>query len=229
MFWAQFYTSDSTVRIAAHRPGLYAICFFLALYCAALFLLIPGRRRLALPHPSKTLAEVVSWCYMSHLLGDRAFARCETRAELVARLVGQPMQEKGFLASLTNLAGRNRSRPVISSPVLIAGEGPSGEKRATRDGEEGAWMAEGIAPEPKTLRGGAPGQAQGPRFDKAAGVLGEEAKTRVQRVGGVRYGFGVYVGRDGREHLGIDRVRRVGGREMVLFEDKRAGRKGVRW
>ncbi|KAK3076824.1 hypothetical protein LTS18_011952 [Coniosporium uncinatum] len=169
---------------------------------------------------------------MSHLLGDRAFARCETRAELVARLVGQPVQEKGFLASLTTLAGKNRSRPAISSPMPVAGVGERGgeeEKRRTRDGEEGAWMAEGIVPEPKTLRGGAPGQAQGPRFEKAAGVLGEEPKTRAQRSRGVRYGFGVYVGRDGKEHLGVDRVRRVGGREMVLFEDERVGRKGVRW
>lgn len=30
------------------------------------------------------------------------------------------------------------------------------------------------------------------------------------------YGFGVYVGRDGREHLGIDRVRRPGREDMVL-------------
>jgi hypothetical protein len=32
----------------------------------------------------------------------------------------------------------------------------------------------------------------------------------------------VYMGRDGREHLGIDKVTR-GGRDMVLFEDGNRG------
>jgi len=46
-----------------------------------------------------------------------------------------------------------------------------------------------------------------------------------QEVGGVdgnglgetRYGFGVFVGRDGREHLGIERVRRAGREDMVIL------------
>ena len=42
--------------------------------------------------------------------------------------------------------------------------------------------------------------------------------------GAIRYGFGIHVGRDGLEHLGIDRVKRGGervGREMVIFEEQR--------
>lgn len=41
--------------------------------------------------------------------------------------------------------------------------------------------------------------------------------------GKTRYGFGIHVGRDGLEHLGIDRVRRGGersGREMVIWEEQ---------
>ena len=40
----------------------------------------------------------------------------------------------------------------------------------------------------------------------------------------IRYGFGIHVGRDGLEHLGIDRCRRGGersGRELVIFEEQR--------
>ena len=41
--------------------------------------------------------------------------------------------------------------------------------------------------------------------------------------GKIRYGFGIHVGRDGLEHLGIDRVRRGGersGRELVIWEEQ---------
>lgn len=43
----------------------------------------------------------------------------------------------------------------------------------------------------------------------------------------LRYGFGIHVGRDGLEHLGIDRVRRGGerkGREMVIWEEQKKRR-----
>jgi hypothetical protein len=42
--------------------------------------------------------------------------------------------------------------------------------------------------------------------------------------GAIRYGFGIHVGRDGLEHLGIDRIKRGGersGRGMVLYEEQR--------
>ena len=50
----------------------------------------------------------------------------------------------------------------------------------------------------------------------------------------IRYGFGIHVGRDGLEHLGIDRVRRGGdrsGRELVIWEEverSSGGRSGGR-
>lgn len=37
----------------------------------------------------------------------------------------------------------------------------------------------------------------------------------------LRYGFGVYAGRDGKEHLGVDRLRRPGKGEMVLATGRR--------
>ncbi|CBX95041.1 predicted protein [Plenodomus lingam JN3] len=49
--------------------------------------------------------------------------------------------------------------------------------------------------------------------------------------GTIKYGFGIHVGRDGLEHLGIDRVRRGGdrsGRELVIYEEQ-AKKKRKSW
>ncbi|KAF2110094.1 hypothetical protein BDV96DRAFT_584353 [Lophiotrema nucula] len=51
-----------------------------------------------------------------------------------------------------------------------------------------------------------------------------EKRMSVLDPGKIRYGFGIHVGRDGLEHLGIDRVRRGGersGRELVIWEEQR--------
>jgi hypothetical protein len=51
-----------------------------------------------------------------------------------------------------------------------------------------------------------------------------EKHDSVTDPGKIRYGFGIHVGRDGLEHLGIDRVRRGGGRsgrELVIWEEQR--------
>jgi hypothetical protein len=42
--------------------------------------------------------------------------------------------------------------------------------------------------------------------------------------GGARYGFGVYTGRDGREHLGVDRLQRPNSAEMLITSGMPAGR-----
>lgn len=187
MFWAQYYPSTSSVRVAASPPALYALCFFLAVYVVSTAALFAGRRRRALPHAADNLAQVISWLYMSRLVGDAAFARCRSKIELVTRLVvsahnpaspGEsrlPMREAGFMASAASLLGARK---------------PPSPTRA----------------EEKT---GASGEKDGMR--------------RVAVPGEVRYGFGVYVGRDGREHLGVDRVRREGVPEMVLFGKGRRG------
>ncbi|KAL1611864.1 hypothetical protein SLS60_000085 [Paraconiothyrium brasiliense] len=52
---------------------------------------------------------------------------------------------------------------------------------------------------------------------------GIERHNSTLEPGKTRYGFGIHVGRDGLEHLGIDRVRRGGersGRELVIWEEQ---------
>ena len=60
-----------------------------------------------------------------------------------------------------------------------------------------------------------------PENQKAKAVLGprETGEKRMSQLSSMNeramYGFGVYTGRDGRDHLGIDKV----GRGMVMFDD----------
>lgn len=57
---------------------------------------------------------------------------------------------------------------------------------------------------------------------------GVETRASVFEPGKIMYGFGIHVGRDGLEHLGIDRVRRGGersGRELVIWAEHNRNRK----
>jgi hypothetical protein len=201
LFWAQWYPGAAAVRITAHPAGLYALCFFLALYALALFALIPGRKTVALPHDARSLAEIISWLYMSPLLCDRAFARCETKAELVARLLGvrpdaDVVRKKPSLwASVTNLLGASRPSQDQSDDV---------EANRSTVGSKGK-------------------ERVGPLSE--ATLLGTvDEKGNFNRRRDVRYGFGVFVGRDGKEHLGVERLIRAG-REMVVLEEARKGQR----
>lgn len=178
-FWTQYYNSESVVRVAADLPGYYALCFFLALYTVALFALIPGRRRAALPHRSNSLAEIISWVYQSPILLDRAFARPQTKPELVARLMGTTYLERTWTRSVASLVRPSKQNLRADSPTDPA-----------------------LKP------------------DNKHDSLAETAL--------IKYGFGIHVGRDGLEHLGIDRVRRGGdrsGRELVIWEEQRKNKR----
>ncbi|KAF1807938.1 hypothetical protein P152DRAFT_510104 [Eremomyces bilateralis CBS 781.70] len=182
---------SGTTLISAHPPALYALCAFLSLHALPYFILLltPRHKSLSLPHRSSSLAETISWLYMSPMVSDAAFARCASKADLVTRMLGRQrvvVQRSGFLGSVASLVG---------------GGGRVGEEVRVKSGKSLA------VPEP--------------RGDVEKGVAG---------VGGpAMYGFGVYLGRDGKEHLGVDRVRRGEGRgEMVLFDDVKVVQKGKR-
>jgi hypothetical protein len=62
------------------------------------------------------------------------------------------------------------------------------------------------------------GAKRGKKHAEKSGEVHSETQP-----GKTRYGFGIHVGRDGLEHLGIDRVRRGGersGRELVIWEEQ---------
>ncbi|QDS68159.1 hypothetical protein FKW77_010363 [Venturia effusa] len=236
IFWAQWYPGAQNVRIAAQPAGLYALCFFLALYAVALFALIPGRKTIALPHDARSLSEVISWLYMSPLLCDRAFARCQTKAELVARLLGvrpyrgpQLKKKSSIWESIQSLSAALSKNPDESNAARFA------EEAQYADSDAGVGPSTAMIQPEKRFSGHSL-----PR--KAATMLGEDFRdvnprsvdekandaAAAKRRAETRYGFGVFVGRDGQEHLGIERVDR-GGREMVLFQDFNRGRKRTSW
>jgi hypothetical protein len=180
-FWTQYYDNEEVVRVAADLPGYYALCFFLTLYALSLFALLPGRRCAALPHRSNSLAEIISWVYQSPILGDRAFARPQTKPELVARLMGSTYMDRTWARSLVSLVRPSRDNLRADSPTDPAGNEKQHKRRDRRDS--------------------------------------------VTEPGRIRYGFGIHVGRDGLEHLGIDRVSRNSGRELVIFEEQRKNKR----
>lgn len=195
-FWTQYYPNSDVVRVAADIPAYYALCFFLALYTISLLMLIPGRRRAALPHRSSSLAEIISWVYQSPLLTDRAFSRPQTKPELVTRLMGSAYLERTWAQSLTSLIRPSRSN--------LRGDSPTDPTLADNG--------------KKVKRGEASKEAQ---HDASVSA---QKRNSVLDPGKIRYGFGIHVGRDGLEHLGIDRVVRGGersGRELVIWEEQR--------
>jgi hypothetical protein len=184
-FWTQYYNTESVVRVSADLPGYYALCVFLVLYVLAIFALLPGRHRAALPHRSNSLAEIISWVYQSPILADRAFNRPQTKPELVARLMGTAYSERNWARSLVSLVRPSKDNMRADSPTDPA---LGNKEKRDRIGQRDADFNPG--------------------------------KTR--------YGFGIYVGRDGMEHLGIDRVKRGGdrtGRELVIWENQHKGKK----
>lgn len=127
VFTAQYFIPTQQVRVAASMPGYYALVVFVVIYSLSFLVIWPTKKR-RLPHDVRTLGEILSFVYESHLLDDAAFWQPRSKIDLVTRLLGRLTGDKG------------------SS----------------------------------------------------------------------RYAFGVYMGRDGREHLGIDRLHRPESGEMFI-------------
>lgn len=144
VFQALYYPSRNQVRMATFLPAYYTLMAFCGLYALS-FLIIWPRRKRYLPHDVRTLADVISFLYLSPLLSDKALRDARSKADLATRL-------------------------VVRSPSASASA--SGERESESEPEK-------------------------------------EPERPV-------YGFGIYRGRDGREHLGIDRLRRPGRPEMLI-------------
>ncbi|KAI4120246.1 MAG: hypothetical protein LQ338_007160 [Usnochroma carphineum] len=127
VFTAQYFIPTQEVRVAASMPGYYALVVFVVIYSLSFLVIWPAKKR-RLPHDIRTLGQILSFVYESHLLNDAAFWQPRSKVDLVTRLLG----------------------------------------RLTGD------------------------------------------------MGSSRYAFGVYMGRDGREHLGIDRLHRQELGEMLI-------------
>lgn len=190
-FWTQYYVQSAQVRVAAHTPGYHGLSFFLTLHALSYFLLPARRRALALPHRAQTLAELLSWLYMSPALVDRAFAQPPTKPELVTRLVGPAARHR---PSFTNLVSAS-----FTSLRDLRALSPDSDRTTAL---------------PKMRR-----EEKERVEEERARAKAKAVQRRRQSVldpGAIRYAFGIYMGRDGQEHLGIDRLSR-GSMEMVVL------------
>ncbi|KKY22058.1 putative phosphoribosylaminoimidazole-succinocarboxamide synthase [Diplodia seriata] len=227
LFFTQYYPSDGSLRVAAHPAAYYALCVFLAIYVVTVCTLATGRSDMALPHDSRTLAETISWLYQSRMLTDRAFSRPATKAELVARLMGPVYLEKGFNRSLRSLAmpgaafgskanlraaaekQQKEQNEIAASFANMAGHGRGGSTSSRQTNNNYQYI-----PEEESMMQTAGGHAIGP--DELRAMAMEKRRSLIDP-GSIMYGFGVHWGRDGREHLGIDRVQR-GESRMMHFD-----------
>lgn len=91
-------TSGRTVRLFPNLTAYYIILALLTLYLIGLVLIIPSRRKLALPHEADCVAEIISFVYASGALEDAPFRAPKSKEDLRMRLnaVGARGEGKTF-------------------------------------------------------------------------------------------------------------------------------------
>lgn len=249
VFWAQWYSS-SEVRVAAHPAGLYALCVFLSIYALGYIFLFALGRPVALPHAATCLSEIISWVYMSPLLADRAFSRPADRAEMISRLCAPVLGSRAASSAGKSMSEEKRrlvdperrySSPPRLTVRLIGDDGYSEEveqdqhhnipvRPETSEEEEYFSARDNGSDSPDSPTPGArKARSQRSSISLPPPINATQplsfVRTMSREVLGPRFGFGVFVGRDGREHLGIERAVR-NGREMELVGDEYRGRRG---
>ena len=269
VFWAQFYINTQSIRVGAEPSGYYALCVFLAIYAAGYWMSFAGRDR-SLPHDSNTVAEVISWVYMSRIVTDEAFAGVRTKTELVTRLLSVPVGERSGLSPApgpprprietqppssgthttlpSDTAAPSNGPPTLAfdtrgiTPSPDASGADDASPRSTQHLQPPQHDVSNIGPSTSTFESDSTGQSVRPTASGLAAMLAHNLDASVlslaSRVGRVRarhpslapqeprvprYAFGIYKGRDGREHLGIDRVIRPGAPGVVVLSGSGLG------
>jgi hypothetical protein len=220
VFWAQYYPDNSDVKVSAEKKGWYALCFFLGVYAisyAILLVISLIRRGLvpALPHPSLCLAELLSWLYMSPLATDSMFARAPSKQDLSARLSAQDP------GSRTTTHSSPRSRPEALHNEFPQETNSPPRLTVRLLGDHSSSGSDGFGAQHNRIPGHV---TDSPRNTASTHSLSGDSNSQhatrplpplTRPAGPLRFAFGLYLGRDGREHLGVDRSVR-GGREMVI-------------
>ncbi|TVY23150.1 hypothetical protein LHYA1_G007882 [Lachnellula hyalina] len=81
-------TPANEVRMIPNLPAFYICIALLILYVLGLFMLVPNRRLMHLPHNVDCLAEIISFMHASHILdNDAAFRAPRSKADLTTRLM----------------------------------------------------------------------------------------------------------------------------------------------
>ena len=79
-------TEGRLVRLFPNLNSYYIILAVLVLYFFGLILIVPSRKKLALPHAADCVAEIISFVYTSGTLEDAPFRAPKSKEDLVMRL-----------------------------------------------------------------------------------------------------------------------------------------------
>lgn len=192
VFWAQFSVSAQRVRIYAHMPAYYALTVFFTLYCLSYALTFPSEM-MRLPNEGRSLADIIGLVHQSKILDDGEFRNPASKIALETRLLS---------------AHNGVNRLSLHDPE----KRPLNQSHGARQGEVGATGSAVSLTD--SLRGIAPARREAQAETRFSGSIAPGASGEQPR-----YGFGRYIGRDGREWLGIDKFGRPGpGGEMVIRE-----------
>ncbi|RDL36094.1 Uncharacterized protein BP5553_06706 [Venustampulla echinocandica] len=80
-------TTENEVRMLPNLPAFYICLAVLIFYVLALFILLPKRALMSLPHGVDCLAEIISFVHGSRMLEDAAFRAPRSKADLASRLM----------------------------------------------------------------------------------------------------------------------------------------------
>lgn len=80
---------DGSVHMIPNLTAFYIILILLILYFFGLVAIVPGRKRMMMPHGVDCLAEVISFLYASRLVQDAAFQSLRSKRDLVTRLMAE--------------------------------------------------------------------------------------------------------------------------------------------
>lgn len=212
IFWAQFYVSEQSVRVGTHMTAYYALTFFFTFYCLSYALIFPGRNR-RLPNKGRCLADVVALVHQSRILDDWEFRSPPTRVAMVTRLVSATSDHRFVSQHDPEKTAAGAMGTSTEAPPPQPKADAAAFKASLVNSQHGLGQADMQA---RTESG--PYTALNPGADFNTAV----PKTAIAPCSEQpRYGFGRYIGRDGHDWLGIDRIGRPGrgvGMEMVVGE-----------
>ena len=187
VFWAQFYVPQQRIRISGHMPAFYALTALVTLYALA-YLLLPMTRRQSLRYSIPTSVASTG-------LGE------ETNTTYGLSNHGRSLVEIVALIHQSRLLTDSAFRAPESRTQLVTRliTAPASERL-------------GRISSPRVIDV----EKEDHISHTAAGPSTTASQTKLAAYEDARYGLGRYLGRNGKEYVGIDRVNRMGVMPMTL-------------
>lgn len=206
IFWSQFSVAEQRVRIYADMPAYYALSVLFTIYCLSYAMVFPGKNR-RLPNKGRCLADLIALVHQSRILDDSEFTEPPTKIALETRLLVARTGSNRALTHDPEKRPEGQDHAQISQEIPRDGRPTTGTTLSDIDSiREVDSVREHL--QPQTAE-------EDTRYldQYSDDVISPNANEQA------KYGFGRYIGRDGREWLGIDKIGRPGrSGEMVVRE-----------